>query len=94
MSLGIFIPAGLCEIGSEYMIWFTLKEGKAWWVGALGGINLDGLYPCGVKDWAKWYPFEAKGRFRFLLFVFLKRLDQWGRRLMLCEQPVTMACCY
>ncbi|SHM88899.1 Uncharacterised BCR, YnfA/UPF0060 family [Cyclobacterium lianum] len=35
-SLGIFVLAGLCEIGGGYMVWLTLREGKPWWIGVLG----------------------------------------------------------
>lgn len=40
LSVTIFILAGLCEIGGGYLVWQWLREGKHWWVGALGGIIL------------------------------------------------------
>jgi len=39
-SLGIFILAGLCEIGGGYLIWLWLKSGKPVWYGMSGGIIL------------------------------------------------------
>ena len=40
LSIGIFILAGLCEIGGGYMVWMWLRDGKSQWVGILGGIIL------------------------------------------------------
>jgi small multidrug resistance family-3 protein len=39
-SISIFVLAGLCEIGGGYLIWLWLREQKAWWFGATGGIVL------------------------------------------------------
>ena len=39
-SLGIFILAGLCEIGGGYLIWLWLKDNKPVWYGISGGIIL------------------------------------------------------
>lgn len=39
-SLSVFILAGLCEIGGGYLVWLTLREGKPWWIGVLGGFIL------------------------------------------------------
>lgn len=39
-SLGIFLLAGLCEIGGGYLIWLWLREGKPFWYGVFGGIVL------------------------------------------------------
>ena len=39
-SLLIFFLAGLCEIGGGYMVWLTLREGKPWWIGVIGGFIL------------------------------------------------------
>ena len=38
----LFIIAGLAEIGGGWLVWQWLKEGKAIWVGLLGGILLVG----------------------------------------------------
>lgn len=40
LSVGIFILAGLCEIGGGYLVWQWLREGKGIWIGLLGGIVL------------------------------------------------------
>jgi small multidrug resistance family-3 protein len=39
-SLGIFILAGLCEIGGGYLIWLWLKSGKPLLYGMVGGTIL------------------------------------------------------
>ncbi len=40
LSIGLFLLAGLCEIGGGYLVWLCLREDKSWWVGLLGGIIL------------------------------------------------------
>lgn len=40
LSIGIFLLAGLCEIGGGYMVWMWLRDGKSQWIGVLGGIIL------------------------------------------------------
>ena len=40
--MGIFILAGLCEIGGGYLIWIWLREGKPWWMGLSGALILVG----------------------------------------------------
>lgn len=39
-SLLVFILSGMCEIGGGYLVWQWLRDGKSWWVGAVGGIVL------------------------------------------------------
>lgn len=39
-SIGIFLLAGLCEIGGGYLVWLWLRENKPLWVGILGGFIL------------------------------------------------------
>ncbi|GJQ20282.1 MAG: hypothetical protein HBSIN02_06370 [Bacteroidia bacterium] len=39
-SVGVFILAGLCEIGGGYLIWLWLKQSKPLWFGLAGGIIL------------------------------------------------------
>jgi small multidrug resistance family-3 protein len=39
-SIGLFVLAGLCEIGGGYLIWQWLREGKSVWLGLIGGIVL------------------------------------------------------
>jgi len=40
VSLGLFVLAGLCEIGGGYLVWQWLREGKPLVLGILGGIFL------------------------------------------------------
>jgi small multidrug resistance family-3 protein len=39
-SIGLFLLAGLCEIGGGYLVWQWLREGKSVWLGLTGGIVL------------------------------------------------------
>ncbi len=39
-SIGIFIIAGLCEIGGGYMVWLWLREQRHWWYGVVGAFVL------------------------------------------------------
>src|ERR1035437_9090953 len=39
-TIGIFILAGLCEIGGGYLIWQWLKNDKSLWYGVVGGLIL------------------------------------------------------
>ena len=40
VSLGLFVLAGLCEIGGGYMIWLALREGRHWGYGVAGAVVL------------------------------------------------------
>lgn len=50
-SLGVFVLAGLCEIGGGYLVWLWAKQDKPLWYAILGGLILA-LY--GVV--ATWQP--------------------------------------
>lgn len=39
-SLLLFVLAGLAEIGGGYLVWQWLREGKALWIGIVGGVVL------------------------------------------------------
>lgn len=39
-SVLLFGLAGLFEIGGGYLVWLWLRDGRALWVGALGGLIL------------------------------------------------------
>src|SRR4051794_23462200 len=39
-SVLLFVLAGLCEIGGGYLVWLWLREGRAVWLGAIGGLIL------------------------------------------------------
>lgn len=39
-TIGIFVLAGLCEIGGGYLVWLWLKNEKPLWYGILGGSIL------------------------------------------------------
>lgn len=40
ISVGLFVLAGVCEIGGGYLVWLWLREGRGIWLGALGGLVL------------------------------------------------------
>jgi small multidrug resistance family-3 protein len=39
-SVLLFVLAGFCKIGGGYLVWLWLREGDAFWLGALGGLVL------------------------------------------------------
>ena len=39
-SLGLFILAGLCEIGGGWLVWQWLRESRSWPWGFIGGLVL------------------------------------------------------
>ncbi len=40
VSLGLFVLAGLCEIGGGYLVWQWIREGRSVGIGILGGLLL------------------------------------------------------
>jgi small multidrug resistance family-3 protein len=46
-SFGLFVLAGLCEIGGGYLIWLALREGRHWMYAAIGAaiLILYGIIP-------------------------------------------------
>jgi len=47
-SIGLFIAAGLAEIGGGYLIWRWLREGAPVFLGVLGGIIVVVLAGVGI----------------------------------------------
>ncbi len=47
MSLGLFVLAGLCEIGGGYLIWLAIREQRHWMYVLVGSVVLIcyGLIP-------------------------------------------------
>ncbi|HLO12882.1 MAG TPA: YnfA family protein [Pseudoneobacillus sp.] len=39
-SIILFILAGLAEIGGGYLVWLSIREGKPFYWGAIGGVIL------------------------------------------------------
>ena len=39
-SILLFALAGFCEIAGGYLVWLWLREGRAIWLGAFGGLIL------------------------------------------------------
>jgi small multidrug resistance family-3 protein len=47
ISLGLFVIAGLCEIGGGYLVWLALREGRHWSYAVAGAaiLILYGVVP-------------------------------------------------
>jgi small multidrug resistance family-3 protein len=41
-SVALYGAAALAEIGGAYLVWQAVREGRAWWLAALGGLVLFG----------------------------------------------------
>ncbi len=39
-SVGLFLVAALLEIGGAWLVWQAVREGRAWWLAALGVVAL------------------------------------------------------
>lgn len=46
-SAGLFLLAGVCEIGGGYLVWLWWRQGASWLVGAAGAavLMLYGIVP-------------------------------------------------
>jgi small multidrug resistance family-3 protein len=75
-SVGLFILAGLAEIGGGYLIWRWLREGASWPVAAAGAVILVayGVIPTfqATPDFGRVY--AAYGG----VFVIMSLLWGWG----------------
>ncbi len=75
-AIGLFLVAGLAEIGGGYLIWLWLREGKSAYLGLAGGVALA-LY--GVV--ATFQAFPSFGRVYAAyggVFIVLSVLWGWG----------------
>ncbi|SFI81747.1 small multidrug resistance family-3 protein [Thermoflavimicrobium dichotomicum] len=76
MVLLWFLLAGLAEIGGGYLVWLWLREGKPWYLGALGGVS---LFFYGII--ATFQSFPSFGRVYAAyggVFIVLSVLWGWG----------------
>jgi small multidrug resistance family-3 protein len=39
-SIALFAVAAVAEIGGAYLVWQAVREGRPWWLAALGGVAL------------------------------------------------------
>ena len=39
-SIALFVAAAIAEIGGAYLVWQAVREGRPWWLAALGGLLL------------------------------------------------------
>lgn len=72
-SMALFVLAGLFEIGGGYMVWLSLREGKPWWIGVLGGLILIGY---GVV--ATWQPANFGRVYAAYGGIFIVMAIIWG----------------
>lgn len=72
-SMVLFVLAGLFEIGGGYMVWLSLREGKPWWIGVLGGLILIGY---GVV--ATWQPANFGRVYAAYGGIFIVMAIIWG----------------
>lgn len=74
-SIGLFLFAGLCEIGGGYLIWQWWRNGAHWGIGIMGAVVLIlyGIVPTyQVEQFGRVY--AAYGGW----FVVLSILWDWG----------------
>lgn len=39
-SIALFVVAAVAEIGGAWLVWQAVREGRSWWLAALGGLAL------------------------------------------------------
>ena len=73
-SLSLFVIAGLAKIGGGYLVWLWLREGKAIWIGVIGGavLIIYGIIPTLQTESAFGRVYAAYGG----IFIILSIL--WG----------------
>lgn len=42
LSLGLFVLAGIAEVGGGWLVWGAVRESKPWWCAVLGSVVLVG----------------------------------------------------
>lgn len=75
-SLGLFVLAGLAEIGGGYAVWIWLRDGRGFFWGALGAATLVlyGVIPTLQPEGSFGRIYAAYGG----IFVVLSLLWGWG----------------
>ena len=79
-ALGLFVVAGLAEIVGGWLVWQWLREGKAIWLGLLGGVILFlyGVIPTFQQEAAFGRVYAAYGGiFIVLSLLWAWRVDHW-----------------
>lgn len=72
----LFILAGIAEIGGGYLVWLSLRDGKPFWYGIIGGVVLIlyGVIPTLQKFPSFGRTYAAYGG----VFIVLSILWGWG----------------
>jgi small multidrug resistance family-3 protein len=75
-AIGLFVLAGLAEIGGGYLVWRAFRENAPVWVGVLGGLVLVlyGIIPTFQRGANFGRVYAAYGG----VFVILSLLWGWG----------------
>jgi small multidrug resistance family-3 protein len=79
-TLGLFVVAGLAEIGGGWLVWKWLRDGKSLWIGLLGGAILFayGVIPTLQKEAAFGRVYAAYGGIFIILSIAWARVfDGW-----------------
>jgi small multidrug resistance family-3 protein len=73
-AIVLFVLAGLAEIGGGWLVWQWLRNGKALWMGLLGGavLILYGVIPTLQQETAFGRVYAAYGGFFIVLSIL------WG----------------
>ena len=72
-TLGLFLVAGLCEIGGGYLVWQWMRSGKSPWWGLIGAVLLM-LY--GVV--ATWQPTSFGKTYAVYGAIFIVMSIAWA----------------
>ena len=79
-TLGLFVVAGLAEIGGGWLVWKWLRDGKSLWIGLVGGAILFayGVIPTLQKEAAFGRVYAAYGGIFIILSIAWARVfDGW-----------------
>ena len=76
-AIGLFVLAGLLEIGGGYLVWIWLRERRPLWLGLFGFVALA-LYGVVPVLQSKEHPFGRIYAAYGAVFIILSVLWGWG----------------
>jgi small multidrug resistance family-3 protein len=90
-AIGLFVLAGLCEIGGGYLVWLWLREGRTslWGVFGAAILMLYGVVPTWQAEPVFGRVYAAYGG----VFVVLSMLGGWGIDRKLPDQYDVLGAC-